>query len=92
VGRTGFYGVGHLERLRTVLRLQHEGFSLASIAALFRALEAGLTLEHVLGLRHGPVDNEVDEFAEMFGRWPNIGEGQLLAVLPSNLLGLPAAS
>lgn len=92
VGRTGFYGAEHLDRLRTVLRLQHEGFSLASIAALFTALETGLTLEDVLGLRHRLGDDDVDEFSDMFGGWPNIRDGQLLSVVPSNLLGLPAAS
>jgi len=92
VGRTGFYGPEHLDRLRTVLRLQHEGFSLASIAALYTAWESGLTLEDVLGLRRRPGDEDVDEFSEMFGGWPTIRDGQLLSVLPSTLLGLPVAS
>jgi DNA-binding transcriptional MerR regulator len=92
VGRTGFYGAEHLDRLRTVLRLQQEGFSLASIAALFRALETGLTLEDVLGLRRQLGDDAVDEFSDMFGGWPNIRDGQVVSVLPSHLFGLPAAS
>src|SRR5260370_15586074 len=44
VGRTGYYDNEHLERLRSVLRLQAEGFSLAALAALLRAWEAGSTL------------------------------------------------
>ncbi len=49
VGRVGYYGPGHLARLRYVARLQERGFSLAAIAALLRAWEQGRTLEEVLG-------------------------------------------
>src|SRR5579864_9506762 len=49
-GRTGFYGEDHLRRLRAVLRLQDEGFSLAAVRSLLGAWERGSTLEEVLGL------------------------------------------
>jgi len=64
VGRTGFYDTGHLQRLRAVLRLQDDGFSLAAIAALLQAWESGLTLSHVLGLpwRDGPGADDADAF------------------------------
>ncbi len=88
-GRTGVYGAGHLERLRAILRLQGEGFSLASIATLFRALEQGLTLAEVLGVAD-PGSTEVD-FDEMFAAWPRPRRGQLLSGVPSNVLTLPAA-
>lgn len=51
VGRTGFYDPGQLDRLRAIQRLQRQGFSLAGIARLLHALDAGSTLEHVVGLR-----------------------------------------
>jgi DNA-binding transcriptional MerR regulator len=50
--RTAHYDSGHLDRLLAVIRLQHSGFSLASIRALFEALAEGRTLSEVLGLRH----------------------------------------
>ncbi len=49
VGRVGYYGQGHLARLRYIARLQERGFSLAAISALLRAWEQGRTLEEVLG-------------------------------------------
>jgi DNA-binding transcriptional MerR regulator len=90
VGRTGYYGPGHLERLKAILRLQGEGFSLASIALLFRAVEAGMTLEQVLGLAPRASSGESED--ELFSGWPNTPRGQLLSVVPTNLLGLPSAS
>src|SRR5579863_4181912 len=50
VGRTGYYDQGHLDRVRAVVALQAEGFSLAAVAALLRAWEQDLTLAQVLGL------------------------------------------
>jgi DNA-binding transcriptional MerR regulator len=49
-GRVGWYGQGHLARLRLVAQLQQEGFSLASIARLVDAWEHGRGLDAVLGL------------------------------------------
>src|ERR1700691_1813544 len=59
VGRTGYYDAGHLERLRAILRLQADGFSLAALGTLLRAWEAGMSLTHVLGLG-SPPDTVVD--------------------------------
>ncbi len=94
VGRTGFYGTEQLDRLRAILRLQREGFSLAGIAALLLALDTGMTLEHVVGLRRRPgggVEAMEDE-EEEFGGWPDSPNGQLLSVIPINLQGLSVAS
>lgn len=61
-GRTARYDATHLERLRSVERLQDDGFSLAAIRALFDAYDDGRTLEEVVGLtrrgrtRRRPVD------------------------------------
>ena len=48
-GRTGLYVVRHRDRLSAILRLQDEGFSLASLCILFEALDAGRSLAAVLG-------------------------------------------
>src|SRR5438105_12097912 len=49
-GRLGFYGPGHLARMRLIGRLQDEGFSLAAIKQLADAWEDGRGLSDVLGL------------------------------------------
>ena len=91
VGRTGYYDAGHLERLRSVLRLQHEGFSLAAIAALLKAWEAGGTLAHVLGLPPHEGAASADE-ADIFEGWPPPRRGRLLSVVPTTVLAQPTAS
>ena len=48
-GRTGYYGGDHLARLQVIGRLLDQRFSLASIAALFEAWEAGQSLSQLLG-------------------------------------------
>ena len=40
-GRIGYYGQGHLARLRLIAQLQERGFSLASIKQLTDAWESG---------------------------------------------------
>src|ERR1700691_3030447 len=50
LGRTAHYGEAHLERLVAVLRLQQDGFSIASIRALLDALSGGRSLADVLGV------------------------------------------
>jgi DNA-binding transcriptional MerR regulator len=89
VGRRGVYGEEHLERLRAILRLQGEGFSLASIALLFRALDDGRTLEQVLGLPGRPADDPSDD--DLYVGWPAVRRGLLLSAAPSTLVALPAA-
>lgn len=49
-GRVGYYGEGHLARLRLIAELQHDGFSLASIGRLVEAWEQGRSLDDLLGL------------------------------------------
>jgi DNA-binding transcriptional MerR regulator len=49
-GRTGLYGMDHLDRVRAILRLQAEGFALHSLAVLFEAHARGDTLADLLGL------------------------------------------
>jgi DNA-binding transcriptional MerR regulator len=49
-GRIGYYGQGHLARLRLIAQLQEQGFSLASIKQLTDAWENGRGLDDILGL------------------------------------------
>jgi len=85
VGRTGYYGSEHLERLRAVQRLQGEGFSLAAIATLLRAWETGATLADVLGLPPTDRGARSDE-PDVFDGWPVQRRGSLLTVVPSTML------
>ena len=75
-GRVGFYGPGHLARLRLIAQLQEEGFSLASIRQLVDAWESGRSLDDVLGLEaqvavvwneEEPVRLETDRYSALFG-------------------------
>lgn len=69
LGRRARYGEAHLARLSAVLRLQREGFSIASIRALLEAMSAGLSLADVLGEQHpGP---EVGSDAPRSGPGPS---------------------
>ena len=90
VGRTGYYGVDHLERLRAALRLQDDGFSLAAIAALMKAWEAGATLAQVLGLP--PRGEHGGEEVDAFDGWVVQRRGRLLSVVPTTVLAYPTAS
>ncbi|HEY5024238.1 MAG TPA: MerR family transcriptional regulator [Acidimicrobiales bacterium] len=97
VGRTGFYGAVHLDRLRAVLRLQAGGFSLGSLATLLRAWEAGMTLGQVLGLSpepHTGTDDDGDVFGDLAGAagWSPPRRGRLLSLVPSTILDQAAAS
>jgi DNA-binding transcriptional MerR regulator len=74
-GRIGYYGQGHLSRLRLIADLQEQGFSLASIKRLTEAWESGRSLDDVLGLetqvasvwaRDEPVRLGLREFRELF--------------------------
>ena len=49
VGRTGYYGSVHVERMTVIQRLQREGFSLASVRALLDARERGSGLDELMG-------------------------------------------
>jgi DNA-binding transcriptional MerR regulator len=96
-GRTGLYDGAHLEHLRAILRLQGEGFSLASLAVLFDAHRRGDSLSDVLGLPDHVVTTdraptqdptELYGFADLLnvrrGRRP-LGIRPLLSVVPTTV-------
>lgn len=99
-GRTGLYGSAHLERIRGILRLQADGFSLQSLAVLFAAQSRGDSLGQVLGLAPTPVDSESD-MAERYG-FADLQSGRVgrrpaprrpfLSVVPTTLWGETEAS
>jgi DNA-binding transcriptional MerR regulator len=97
VGRTGYYDGDHLDRLRTIRRLQAEGFSLAGISTLMRAWEANLTVAEVLGLPRptGPARHvDAEEFGDLVDSvaWSPSRSGRFLSLVPTTLLDQPAAS
>jgi DNA-binding transcriptional MerR regulator len=88
-GRTGRYGQEHLDRLRSVLRLQRRGFSLSAIGALFEAWERGATLAQVLGFDDSPVlhpRSGGDDDLAAFDDWPGPRAGVGLAIVPTTVL------
>jgi DNA-binding transcriptional MerR regulator len=94
-GRTGVYGIGHLERLQAIVHLQAAGFSLQSLAVLFAALEQGQSLASVLaapspdsatgaGTHPEPDSAELYGFADLQPARPRPGR-PLLAVVPTTV-------
>ncbi len=65
-GRVGRYDAAHLERLRAVVRLGAQGFSLAGIKALFDAYDRGESLGTILGL--APAAPEIEEIRTVRSR------------------------
>ena len=74
-GRIGYYGPGHLARLRLIAQLQEQGFSLASIKRLTDAWESGRGLDDILGLEtqvaavwapERPARLKLSQFKELF--------------------------
>jgi DNA-binding transcriptional MerR regulator len=74
-GRVGYYGQGHLARLRLIAELQEQGFSLASIKRLTEAWESGRGLDDILGLEtqvaatwapEAPVRLKLSQFRALF--------------------------
>jgi len=74
-GRIGYYGPGHLARLRLIAQLQEQGFSLASIKQLTDAWESGRGLDDILGLEtqvaavwapEPPARLKLSEFRDLF--------------------------
>ena len=63
-GRVGYYGEGHLARLRYVAGLQERGFSLAAIQCLLDAWEEGRGLNDVLGFEEALTAPWSDETPE----------------------------
>ena len=99
VGRTGYYDADHLDRLRAVLRLQAEGFSLASLdRLLLRAWESNMTLAQVLGLPapiRTPAPTTTPTSSATWpdrSRWSTSRRGRLLSLVPSTILDQAAAS
>jgi DNA-binding transcriptional MerR regulator len=99
-GRVGYYGPGHLSRLRLIADLQEQGFSLASIKRLTDAWESGRSLEDVLGLetqvasvwaREEPVRLGLREFR---GRFPGqrVTPAILARAIRMGLISLDGAS
>ena len=95
-GRTGHYDPAHRDRLKAILRLQEQGFSLESLGLLFDALDVVRSLASVLGLVEptqsaGAADNETDSaelygFAELQPARSGAGRGwPLLSVVPTTL-------
>ena len=96
-GRTGLYDPDHRARLAAILRLQGQGFSLESLAVLFRALEAGRSLATVLGVNEplpaAPTSDAPGDDAERYGftelqppvRGRRDGRRPLLSVVPTTM-------
>jgi DNA-binding transcriptional MerR regulator len=72
-GRTGWYDDSHVNRLRLIARLQHEGHSLAGIADLLEQWERGRSLDAVIG-----VEAELDSL---------LGDAHAVELEPAELLG-----
>lgn len=92
VGRTGFYGPDHQERVRSILRLQQLGFSLSAIATLLDAHRAGLTLGQLLGLDDVGRPDQAEEPVYTTVDWPGRRSGGLVLVVPTTVLSEPMAS
>lgn len=60
--RVGSYDRDHLARLRLIGRLQTRGFSLAGIADLLKAWEAGHSLDQVLGVESALEESRNEDF------------------------------
>jgi len=91
-GRTGLYGQEHIDRLRAILRLQRDGFSLGAIGTLFDAWHRGLTLEQVLGVQARvadgapPVTDDGPDELGAFADWPARRAAGGVAVVPTTVL------
>jgi DNA-binding transcriptional MerR regulator len=99
-GRIGYYGPGHLSRLRLIADLQEQGFSLASIKRLTDAWESGRSLDDVLGLEtqvasvwapEEPVRLGLREFRERFPG-QKITPGIVTRAIRMGLISLDGAS
>ncbi len=95
-GRTGVYDGTHRDRLRAIVHLQEQGFSLESLGLLFAGLDAGRSLASVLGVAEpGAPAHEIDAdtdsaelygFAELQRTRPATPRGRaLLSVVPTTV-------
>lgn len=78
-GRVGYYGEGHLARLRHIGQLSERGFSLASIRQLFDAWERGWGLAEVLGFEEALAAPWADESSDLV-----LTQEQLVATFGGN--------
>ena len=91
VGRVGYYGEGHLARLKYTAGLQERGFSLAAIGCLLSAWEEGRSLQDVLGFEQALTAPWSDELPERFTRqqlqqmFPEIVEDEALVKRACNV-------
>lgn len=81
VGRTGWYGDGHLDRLRMINRLQERGYSLAAIRELVTSWESGQSLDDLLGAARSGSEPATASVrltrAELVARIPGLAEPAL---------------
>jgi DNA-binding transcriptional MerR regulator len=94
-GRTGLYGPAHEARLRAVLRLQRQGFSLESLRVLFGALDEGRSLAAVLGVGRTSLATHPDADAELYGfsdLRPAGTDRHLLSLVPTTVWNEAEAS
>jgi DNA-binding transcriptional MerR regulator len=84
VGRTGYYGEEHLQRLEIIDELQQRGYSLAGIAEMLDAWAQGGDLGHLIGfgrLLTAPLTDEQAEEApldDILARFPEAAEDEQL--------------
>ena len=80
VGRTGYYGEEHLQRLEIIGELQQRGYSLAGIAEMLEIWSRGGDLGHLIGfgrLLTAPLSDEQAEqvpLEEILARFPEAAE------------------
>jgi len=88
VGRVGYYGAAHLERLRLIGNLQERGYSLAAIADLLRAWHERRSVGEMLGFERGPHEEREVElgYDEIVARYPGIDDAQIQRVIDLELV------
>lgn len=65
-GRAGVYTEGHLARLRIIANLLDRGYTLASMAELFAALEQGQDIAQLVGLEQAVTSPWTDEVPQHY--------------------------
>jgi DNA-binding transcriptional MerR regulator len=88
VGRVGFYGDAHLERLRLIANLQERGYSLAAIADVLRAWHERRSVGEMLGAERGASEHREVElgYDELVARFPGIDDAQIQRVVELELV------
>ncbi|MBX7078642.1 MAG: MerR family transcriptional regulator [Nannocystaceae bacterium] len=90
IGRVGYYGNAHLERLQLIARLQERGYSLAAIVDLFRAWDAERSVGELLGFERDlsppqevPIEVSLPELVARFG---GLDEGSIARAIALELV------